>query len=148
MKSSSCFLMYSSKLQIGLQGLPAATVFDGMSLLTMLPAPMIQLSPMVTFGNITLLQPMKQFLPTCIGPYITVSLFWFGKFRITLVAASWVTNAQSKEIVVLSPIVIRYGSEPKLACPTMLTFFPRLGVPYLSLGINTFFFINTYLSAI
>ena len=106
-KSFLCLFLYSSKLQIILHGFPAATVLDGISLFTILPAPMITLSPIVTFGRITDLQPIKQFLPILILPYITVSGFSPGRFLITLVSASCVTKAQSNEIVVLSPIVIR-----------------------------------------
>lgn len=54
----------------------------------------------------------------------------------TRVAASCVTNAQSKEIVVPSPIVTKYGSEPKFASPTIETFLPKFGRPYFSEGIN------------
>ena len=95
---------------MGLHGFQAATVFEGMSRLTMLPAPIMELSPIVTFGRMTLLHPMKQFFPTLIGPYMTVSLLCFGRFLMTLVAASCVTNAQSNDMVVSSPIVMRYGS--------------------------------------
>ena len=49
--------------------------FDGISVLTILPAPMMTLSPIVTPGSMTDRHPMKQFLPTVMGPYITVSGF-------------------------------------------------------------------------
>lgn len=60
--------MYSSSVHITLHGELAATVFDGISALTILPAPMMTLSPIVTPGNMTERHPMKQFLPTVIVP--------------------------------------------------------------------------------
>ena len=106
-KSSSCFAIYSSSVQITLHGTPAATLLLGISLFTTLPAPMIVLSPIVTPGRMVERQPMKQFLPTLIGLYITVSLLWPGRFLMTLVAASCVTKATSKLIVVSSPTSMR-----------------------------------------
>ena len=73
-KSFLCFSIYSSNVHSGLQGVPAATVFEGISVLTMLPAPIIQLSPIFTFGNITHLHPIKQFFPMLISPYITAGI--------------------------------------------------------------------------
>lgn len=66
--SLSCFFLYSSMLHMILQGAPAATLLLGISLLTILPAPIIQLSPIVTPGRMTLLHPIKQFCPMLIGP--------------------------------------------------------------------------------
>lgn len=66
--SLSCFYLYSSMLHMILQGAPAATLLLGISLLTILPAPMIQLSPIVTPGRMTLRHPIKQFCPILIGP--------------------------------------------------------------------------------
>ena len=66
--SLSCFYLYSSMLHMILQGAPAATLLLGISLLTILPAPMIQLSPIVTPGRMMLLHPIKQFCPMLIGP--------------------------------------------------------------------------------
>ena len=109
-KSSLCFFLYSSNVHITLHGFPAATTLSGISEHTKLHAPIIVLFPILTLGNIVVLQPIKQLFPMVIVPYITVSLFPSGKLRITLVAASWVINAHSNEIVVLSPTVIKYGS--------------------------------------
>ena len=42
---------YWSILRIGRQGLPTANEFAGMSRVTTLPAPITQLSPMITFAQ-------------------------------------------------------------------------------------------------
>ena len=49
------------------QGLPTATLLAGMSRVTTLPAPMTQLSPMVTPGKTVQLPPNQTLLPTVIG---------------------------------------------------------------------------------
>ena len=50
-----------------LQGFPTATTFDGISLFTILPAPMITLSPIVTPGSTTTFPPIHTLFPTLIG---------------------------------------------------------------------------------
>ena len=50
-----------------LHGLPTATTFDGISVATILPAPMTVLSPIVTPGSIVTPAPIQQFLPIVIG---------------------------------------------------------------------------------
>lgn len=52
---------------ITLQGLPTATVFEGMSLTTTEPAPMVTLSPMVTPGRMVTLPPIQTLLPMVTG---------------------------------------------------------------------------------
>jgi hypothetical protein len=49
------------------QGLPAATTFEGMSLVTMLPAPMTVFSPIVTPGQTMAPPPSQTLGPTVIG---------------------------------------------------------------------------------
>ena len=49
------------------QGLPAATQLAGISLVTTLPAPMTQLSPMVTPGSTVQPPPNQTLLPTVMG---------------------------------------------------------------------------------
>lgn len=51
-----------------LHGFPAATTLAGMSLLTKLHAPTIELSPICTPARSVVLQPIKQFFPIIIGP--------------------------------------------------------------------------------
>ena len=46
-----------------LQGLPTATVFEGISLTTTEPAPMVTLSPIVTPGRMVTLPPIQTLLP-------------------------------------------------------------------------------------
>ena len=48
----------SHKFFITLHGFPTATVFDGISLTTTEPAPMVTLSPMVTPGRMVTLPPI------------------------------------------------------------------------------------------
>lgn len=87
-KSFSCFFLYSSNVHITLHGFPAAITPDGISLFTKLHAPIILLSPIVTPNKMVVRHHMKQFFPTLMGPYITVSGFPSGRFLITRVAAS------------------------------------------------------------
>ena len=49
------------------QGLPAAIVLSGISLVTTLPAPITALSPMVTPCRTVTFAPSHTFLPICIG---------------------------------------------------------------------------------
>jgi hypothetical protein len=49
------------------QGFPAATTFAGRSLTTMLPAPIVLLSPTVTLGQMILPPPIQTLLPMLIG---------------------------------------------------------------------------------
>lgn len=49
------------------QGLPTATLWEGMSLTTTLPAPIVLPSPIVTPGRIVTLPPIQQLLPIVIG---------------------------------------------------------------------------------
>ena len=67
--SNGCrgLLLYVYILRMTLHGLPAATVLAGMSLTTTLPAPMTQLSPMVTPGQTTTPVPNHTLLPTEMG---------------------------------------------------------------------------------
>ena len=52
---------------ITLHGFPTATLFDGISLFTTLPAPITTLSPMVTPGRTTTFPPIHTLFPTLIG---------------------------------------------------------------------------------
>ena len=54
-------------LLITLQGLPTAITFDGISLTTTDPAPMVTLSPIVTPGKIVTLPPIHTFFPIVTG---------------------------------------------------------------------------------
>ena len=58
--------MYSSNFPRILAGFPAATVFSEISLVTMDPAPIIELDPTDTLGRIMAESPMKQFSPITI----------------------------------------------------------------------------------
>ncbi len=55
------------------QGLPTATTFAGISLVTTLPAPIIALSPMVTPGRTVTLPPNHTLLPMEIGRAISIN---------------------------------------------------------------------------
>ena len=48
-------------------GLPTATLLEGISFTTTLPAPMVTLSPMVTPGRIVELPPIQQLSPMVTG---------------------------------------------------------------------------------
>ena len=48
-------------------GLPTATLCEGMSFTTTLPAPMVLPSPIVTPGRIVTLPPIQQFPPMVTG---------------------------------------------------------------------------------
>ena len=52
---------------ITLQGLPTAIEFGGMDFVTTEPAPIVQLSPIVTPAKIMLPPPIQQFLPMVIA---------------------------------------------------------------------------------
>ena len=52
-----------------------ATTFDGISLLTTLPAPITTLSPIVTPGSTTTFPPIQTLLPTFIGLAYSNPLF-------------------------------------------------------------------------
>ena len=57
-------LSFSESERMTRQGTPAATEFAGISRVTTLPAPMTQLSPMVTPGQTVTPAPSQQWLPT------------------------------------------------------------------------------------
>lgn len=71
--SKQCFA-YSSAFMIYLAGFPPHTSPDGTHFVTTEPAAMIDLSPIVTFGRIILLAPIKQLLPIIIFPNFMTSL--------------------------------------------------------------------------
>ena len=52
---------------ITLQGFPTATEFDGISFVTILPAPITTLSPILTPGRTTTFPPIHTLFPTSIG---------------------------------------------------------------------------------
>ena len=52
---------------INLAGFPATITFGGTSLVTTLPAPTIELSPIVIPGNIIAPEPIQTLFPICIG---------------------------------------------------------------------------------
>ena len=63
-----CFLLcYFYRFLMTLQGLPTATVFDGISLTTTEPAPMVTLLPMVTPGRMVTLPPIHTLWPMVTG---------------------------------------------------------------------------------
>lgn len=53
--------------RITLHGLPAAKLLAGISFTTTLPAPITQLSPIVTLGQTTTLAPNQQSFPMLTG---------------------------------------------------------------------------------
>ena len=64
----SLFFYFSLYISfITLQGFPTATLFDGISLFTILPAPITTLSPIVTPGSTTTFPPIHTLFPTLIG---------------------------------------------------------------------------------
>ena len=60
-------LSASVSVRITLAGFPAAKLFAGTSRVTTLPAPITQLSPIVTPGRIVVFAQIQQFFPTCTG---------------------------------------------------------------------------------
>lgn len=53
-----------------LAGIPAATVYGGISLVTTELAPIMAPSPIVTFARIVTLSPIHTFLPIMTGPLL------------------------------------------------------------------------------
>ena len=66
-KSSPYIVSFYYNCFITLQGFPTATTFDGISLFTTLPAPIIVLSPIVTPGSTITFPPIHTLFPTFIG---------------------------------------------------------------------------------
>ena len=66
--SGLCIMLSASVIsRMGWQGTPAAKWLAGMSRVTTLPAPMTQLSPMVTPGQTVTFAPNQQLLPILTG---------------------------------------------------------------------------------
>lgn len=61
------FYFKSSILRIIRQGLPTAKQLSGIDLVTTLPAPIVELSPMLTPGKMTVLPPIHALLPIVTG---------------------------------------------------------------------------------
>jgi len=62
---------------ITLQGFPTARELWGILFTTTLPAPIVQLSPIITFGNTLTPPPNQTFEPTVIGFAYSKPLFLF-----------------------------------------------------------------------
>ena len=108
------FFVYSSMVVIKRAGFPAQTSPSGMSFVTILPAPIMQLLPIFTFGRIVELQPIKTLLPIFILPYLnSVKPLLFCNCSQTCTDASWVKNVHPNDIQTSSPISINHGSDPK-----------------------------------
>ncbi len=66
--SGLCTMLSASVMvRMTLHGTPAAKEFDGMFLVTTLPAPITQLSPIVTPGHTVTEAPNQQLLPILTG---------------------------------------------------------------------------------
>lgn len=66
---------------ITLQGFPTATTFGGISLFTILPAPITTLSPIVTPGSTITFPPIHTLFPTFIGFAYSNPLFLLSAFK-------------------------------------------------------------------
>ena len=96
-----------------LAGQPAQTSPSGIFFVTIEPAPIIELSPIVTSGSKIELQPIKQFFPIFIFPKVTKVFLSFSSRNFLKLCSepSWVINVVLKDIIESSPISTRYGSD-------------------------------------
>lgn len=105
--------IFTNGLDQSLPGTPTTMEFAGISCVTIVPHPIMQLSPIVTPGIIMALKPICTLLPIRIFPKRSISDNSGYLWRNTHTPPSWVTNLTPDVILTLSPISINHGSLPK-----------------------------------